>query len=167
LDVASVIPQVGGHVTSLSLSVCTHSTWAVVGSPSTTTGSIETRGLSAPKNLIIIRANALLWLVHMYICIYVRFWTCILPIECCAVGLFGWRRLSLWSVGGCPSLVSQGQGDIQEEEVPFFFFFVLFLLLVVWPPGWDLSPGRQGNDAVDSQTTEITHNSRPSLSFFA
>jgi hypothetical protein len=109
---------------SLSLSAHTHSTWAVVGSPSTTTGSIETRGLSAPKNLIIIRANALLWLVHMYICIYVRFWTCILPIECCAVGLFGWRRLSLWSVGGCPSLVSQGQGDIQEEEVPFFFFFL-------------------------------------------
>lgn len=118
---------------SLSLSVVyTHSTWAVVGSPSTTTGSIETHkigpGLSAPKNLIIIRANALLWLVHMYICIYVRFWTCILPIECCAVGLFGWRRLSLWSVGsGAARLLYHKVREIYKKKKFLFSFFLFFL----------------------------------------
>ena len=61
-------------------------------------------------------------------------------------------------VGGCPSLVSQGQGDTRRSCLFSFLLCWLFGLLA------GTSPGRHGNDAVDSQTTEITHNSRPSLS---
>ncbi len=72
---------------------------------------------------------------------------------------------------GCPSLVSQGQASTasfsSSSSSPFFpsCCCLASLLSSLSLSSWASRHHQQGNDAVDSQTTKITHNSRRSVFF--